>query len=132
MEYVQKNLKSSRDELVKIFVDLQFRDDPEKASTFECQEYTNYVCEGISNMQFKLTRRETQCRFAPHIVNTAMSLYLRSRKSYDELRSSGLLCLPDPRHLRRISGTMKVGEGGDPMIYSLFQEEIEQRKTWTL
>ena len=36
--------------------------------------------------------------------------------------------MPDPRHLRDIGGDLKITEGGDPMIYSMFQEEVEQRK----
>lgn len=54
-----------------------------------------------------------------------MSLYLKNRKSCEELMMSGLLCLPNPRHLRQISGDMKVGEGGNHMIYSMFREEFQ-------
>lgn len=57
-----------------------------------------------------------------------MSLYLRNIKSYEELIMSGLLCLPDPMRLRRISDDIKVGEGGDPMIYS-FQKEVQERNS---
>ena len=57
-----------------------------------------------------------------------MSLYLRSRKCYDELHSSGLLSLPTPRHLRRIGKDLKIVEGGDPLLYLMFQEEVQQRK----
>ena len=95
-EYISKNLESSREEILKVFIDLHFRDDPNKSTALEGQEYTNYVCEGITNMQWKLKSRGLQCRFSLHIINTAMSLYLRNRKCYDGLRASGLLCQPDP------------------------------------
>ena len=126
-EYISTNLKSSREEILKVFIDLQFREDPKNSTALEGQEYTNYVCEGITNMQWKLKHRGHQCRFSPHIIDTARSLYLRDRKCYDELKASGSLCLPDPRHLRRISGVLKVGKVEDPMIYSLFQEEVQER-----
>ena len=57
-----------------------------------------------------------------------MSLFLRNRSSYDELRKSGLLALPCPRLLRSINSELKLREGGDPLIYSMFKEEIQQRK----
>ena len=80
-------------------------------------------------MRMKLLKGGKCVRFSPHIINTAMSLYLRSRKCYEELNQSGLLCLPYPRHLRRISGSLKIAEGGDHMIYSMFQEEVQERKS---
>ena len=80
------------------------------------------------NMRTKLQNGERRCRFLPHIINTAMSLFLRNRKSYDMLRLYGLLCLPDPRYLRKNSGQLKVKEGGDPLLYSMFQEEVQDRK----
>ena len=127
--YISANMKVSKENIAKIFIGLQFDNAVDKSSQVEEQEYINYVYEGISQMRKKLMKQDTQLRFSAHIINTAMSLYLRNRKSYDELRMSGLLCLPDPRHLRRISGKLKVSEGGDPMIYSMFQEEVEQRKS---
>ena len=126
---ISSNMEIIREEITNIFVGLQFNDNIGKTTRIEEEEYTNYVCEGIANMKRKLMKGGKCCRFSPHIINTAMSLYLRNRKSYEELKYSGLLCLPDPRHLRRISGSLKVVEGGDPMIYSIFQEEIQKRKS---
>ena len=39
-----------------------------------------------------------------------------------------MLCLPHPHSLITIGGGLKIREGGDPMIYSLFQEEVQERK----
>ena len=128
VEYINTNLSSSKSEIVKVFMGLQFENNTGEATTIEQDEYSDYIVESITNMGTKLKIGAKQCRFSPHVINTAMSLYLRNRKSYDELRHSGLLCLPDPRHLRRIGGDLKIAEGGDPMIYSMFQEEVQVRK----
>ena len=65
------------------------------------------------NIETKLKEGNRRCNFSPRIINTSMLLFLRNRKLYDELRLSGLLCMPDPRHLGRVSGHLKVAEGGD-------------------
>lgn len=51
--------------------------DPGETTRVWEEEYTNYVCEGISNMQRKLMRGGSNCRFFAHIINTVVSLYLR-------------------------------------------------------
>ena len=128
VKYIKDNIKASKSEILKVFMGLQFDNNPGESTTLEQDEYIDYIMETITNMGLKLKTHHKQCRFSPHVINTAMSLYLRSRKSYEELRNSGLLCLPDPRHLRQIGGDLKIAEGGDPMIYSLFQEEVQLRK----
>ena len=67
-EYISTNLESSREEILKVFIDLQFRDDPKKSTTLEGQEYTNYVCESITNMQLKLKYRSRHCRFCLRLL----------------------------------------------------------------
>ena len=128
INYVNSNLKESKDQLIKIFLSLQFTNNPGEATFSEQDDYCNYVLESINNMGKKLARQDSQCRYSPHVINTAMSLFLRNRNSYDELRNSGLLALPCPRVLRSLGKELKVGEGGDPLIYSMFKEEIQQRK----
>ena len=57
-----------------------------------------------------------------------VSLYLCNKKSYDNLRESGLLCLPHPNTLKNITKNLKVEPGGDPSIYLLLKEEMEFKK----
>ena len=111
-----------------MLLSLVFENDGEKISTIEEKQYTDYIVESIMNMRIKMKEGDKRCRYSPHIINTAMSLFLRNCKLYDELRLSGLLCLPHPRHLRSISGHLKVKEGGDTLLYSVFKEEIQNRK----
>lgn len=41
---------------------------------------------------------------------------------------SDLLCQPHPHQLRRMSDQLKVVEGGGLIVYSIFQEEVQERK----
>ena len=53
-----------------------------------------------------------------------MSLYLRSKEGYDDMRDSGLICLPSPRTLSKKTSKCKLNPGGDPSIYLTIQDEI--------
>lgn len=123
-EYISNNLISSKSEIIKDFMGLQFNNRSGEATITWQKEYLHYILESISKIKATLNTGTKQYRFSIHVISTSLSLYLYNRQSYDKLRNSGLLSLTDPRHLKRIGEGLKVVEDGNPMIYSIFQEEV--------
>ena len=54
IEYITTNLKSSKSEIVKVFMGLQFDNNTGEATTIEQDEYSDYIVESITNMGVKL------------------------------------------------------------------------------
>ena len=77
----------------------------------------DYFSETIENMYHQLNGKKTLCRFLAHKINISMSLYLCRKRLYDNLIESGLLCLPHPNTLKKITKSSKVKLGSDPKIY---------------
>ena len=95
----------------------------------EINQCVNVLMEQIKNMSLQLNGNQKAVRYSPYIINIAMALFLRNRKSYDDLRASGLLCLPSPRTLSNITKVTKVEPGGDPKLYmSILEENDDSEK----
>ena len=75
VKYIKDNIKASKSEILKVFMGLQFDNNPGESTTLEQDEYIDYIMETITNMGLKLKTHHKQCRFSPHVINTAMSLY---------------------------------------------------------
>ena len=67
-------------------------------------------------MVMQLNSGKKRLGFSAHTANIVLSLLLRNKKSYDDLRYSGLLRLPHPSTLKKITKDMNVLPGGDPSI----------------
>ena len=85
-----------------------------------------YLTKNLGTMATKLNSKKTKVQFSSHTINVAMSLLLRGKKSYDDLRDLGLLCLPQPSALKIITKNLKVLPGGDSSIYLTLKDEIEK------
>ena len=70
----------------------------EMTKILNCGEHTTDNIENMSNM---LDSDDKQYHYLAHVINTAMSLFLRSKKSYDELKKYGLVCLLHPSSLKK-------------------------------
>ena len=60
----------------------------------ECDECVSYLCDSIYNMRHEPNGNTKCVRFSVHTIHFAISLFLRSKQGYDDLRASGLICLP--------------------------------------
>ena len=58
-------------------------------------------------------------------MNLALTIYLRSRKSYDEVRNSSFLVLPHPRTLDCVKSQYKVEEGEQQDLYSRIRQSVQ-------
>ena len=56
----------------------------------------------MSNMSLKLNNKSTQCIFSADIVNISMSLYMRNKAAYSELRSCNLVPIPHQDMIKNI------------------------------
>ena len=74
-------------------------DDNTSSNEIGRSDCATHIYESIQNMKRKLCGKFSSVRFSTHTINVAMSLFLRSKKGYDDIRISGLLCLPSPRLL---------------------------------
>ena len=61
--------------------------------------------------------------YLSHNINVTMSLYLRSKKSYDDVCASVIVCLTHPNTLKIIKD-INIQPCGDPNIYLLLKDEI--------
>ena len=52
----------------------------------ERDKFVSHISESIKNMSLKLQDKSSQCRFSTDIVNISMSLYMKSKAAYSELR----------------------------------------------
>ena len=91
----------------------------------EREECEVYISENIINMKKNLDGNPEGIRFSAHTINIVMSLFLRSKKGYDNMRDSGLLTLSSPQLLSRKISKCKVKPGGDPSIYLMIQDELK-------
>ena len=124
-QYISKNWKYSKNEITKLMMTLDLGEKGKQSvDDNEREECAEYLCENIVNMKKKLDGNPQGVRFSAHTINIAMSLYLRSKKGYDDMRDSGLLCLPSPQLLNKKTSKYRVNPGGDPSIYLMLQDEI--------
>ena len=123
--YISENLKLSKTEIRKLVLDLDLGvDNDASQNQKEREECASYICDSIENMRKKLEVKSLQVRHSAHTINISLSLFLRSKRGYDDLRSSGLICLPFPRLLASKISHYKIIPGGDPSIYLMIQDEI--------
>ena len=94
VDFVTKNVKFSKDELLRLLVEEKISTRTDDGITSEIKQCANYIFESIEGFSKKLNGDKDGYRYSPHVINVAMTLFLRSKTSYDELRSSGLLNLP--------------------------------------
>ena len=83
----------------------------------ERRKCAGYITECIRNMSLHLNEKSKRCRYSPHIINVSIAMYLRSKKTYDDVRESGLIQLPHPSTLIKLTSPMKVKPGLDPNIH---------------
>ena len=95
----------------------------------ERRKCAGYITECIRNMSLHLNEKSKRCRYSPHIINVSMAMYLRSKKTYDDVRESGLMQLPHPRTLVKLISPMKVKPGLDPNIYFSIKNLLKRTKT---
>ena len=129
MKFITHKESKSKEEILKSFFEMELSSEEcEGVTDEEKKECASILYDSLNNMSLKLQKKDKCCRYSPYVINVTMSLFLRNKKAYDDIRSSGLLCLPSPRKLNEISSNLKVYPGGDANVYIPFQQEIEENE----
>ena len=104
MDHLKNNWNKTHDEILRTMMDLQLQGpNGLDVNREERVKYSEYLTETIRNMALHVNEQSNRCRYSPHIINISLSLYLRSKKSYRELRESRLLKLPSPTTMKSIT-----------------------------
>jgi hypothetical protein len=75
-------------------------------------EFVDHVVEEITNFgKAVIDGQKKQVRFAPRMLRLAMSLWMRSKSTYNDLREHSLAIMPSVSLLKSIQKGMRVNEG---------------------
>ena len=122
-DYISKHWNYSKSEINKMFLELELGTNNETSSNIdERNECVSYIYENIQNMKNKLDGKHGSNIFSAHTINIVLSLFLRSKRGYEDLRASGLICLPSPQALSKRASKCKVRSRGDPSIYLILKD----------
>ena len=120
--YIGANWKCSQQEITKLVLDLDLNDQKGSSSNEkERSDCVNHICESLKNMKHNLDGNNGAIRYSSCAMNIALSLYLKSKQGYDDLRASGLVCLPSPQKLNDRTQRLRVKDGGDHVVYMLMK-----------
>ena len=71
----------------------------------------------------KLKSGDKLVRFSPRVLRVALSMYLKSPKTYKEFKSSSVLCLPSISTLKKLKQSRSVNDGICLKIYERHKEQ---------
>ena len=124
MAYIESDWTRCKNDVMKMIVDMELGDSKaDDIKKEEHKQFVSFMMEYMNNMSLKLKDKSTQCRFSPEIVNISMSLYMRNKAAYSELRSCNIVPLPHQDKLKKHLSVFKPTEGIDP-ISMLFMKDI--------
>ena len=126
--YIESDWNRSKLDVMKMIVNVEL-DHDKGVPVQDCDrdKFVSHISESIKNISLKLQDKSSQCRFSTDIVNISMSLYMKSKAAYSELRSCNLLPLPSKEVLKRHLSVVVPTEGIDPMSM-LFMKDICEKK----
>jgi hypothetical protein len=89
----------------------------------DIEDFVDHVVDEISNFGKAVVEgQKTQVRFLPRMLRLAMSLWMRSKSGYDDLREQSVAIMPSASLLKKIQQGMRVNEGHCAKIYGWFHD----------
>ena len=88
-----------------------------------CSEFVDAIAEEMTAFSTKLKSGDKQVRFSPRVLRVALSMYLKSPKTYKEFKSSSVLCLPSISTLKKLKQSRSVNDGICLKIYERHKEQ---------
>ena len=79
-------------------------------------------------MSLHLNDKSKRCRYSPYIMNMCLSLYNIGKSGYEELKDSGMISIPCPSTLKKLTELLRVKEGFDPKVNFLLDLKNEISK----
>ena len=115
---LKKDWGKTTEQIMLMMMQLQFEENSGDPIDYDDKKKCAiHITECIRNMSLHLNDKTSRCRYSSHLINISMSVYLKSKSSYDTLRQSGIIQLPHPKVLQRLSQPFKVTEEYDPNVY---------------
>ena len=106
-------------------MELQLEDeDGVKVNNEERVKCATYLGETVRNMALHFNNKLMNTRYSSHIINLSVTLFLRSRSTYQAMRDSGVLKLHHPNTINKITHEMKIYPGYDPSVYFTIKDQL--------
>ena len=125
--YLKQNWDDSKKMIMSMILDIQNdRGNGNLITDGERCKLVSYLTESIENLSRQVNGKSNRCRYSSHAVNLAMSLFLKSKSSYQLLRNEKLLSLPSAEVLKKKMSLLKSSPGLDIKSF-LFMKDIVER-----
>ena len=112
--HIKQDWNKTNDDIVKLLMNIMFEvGDGKRLLRTWRKKCAEYITDSIKNMSLNFNDESKQCRYPPHIISIAISVYISSKKNYNDIRHSGLISLPNPKTLQRMTEPFKVTAGFD-------------------
>ena len=107
---------------------LQSDDEFDDIQNTEIDEFSSFLIQQMTNFKLKHSpNKEKGIRYSSQIIRLALSVWSRTKAGYNEIQKhSTFLCLPTPRHLRKLKKKMQIREGFNPTIYQRLDMALNQ------
>ena len=117
-DFIKSNWSLCKNDRIKTLLDIQTNDDDvNKVKNFsneDREKLVSYLTESIENLALQLNDKDRQCRYSSHVINMSMSLYLKNKSMYEEIRDSKGMSLPSRNILHQKQSIFKSSPGIDP------------------
>ena len=129
-EFIKKNWTQCKNDLMYTLLEVQKgHEDGKKEKIFSDivrDNLISYLTDSITNLSLKLNGKGTQCRYSNHAINLSMSLFLKNKAMYKELRETNSMSLPSPDILYKKQSLLRPSPGVDPRTMQ-FIKDLKQR-----
>ena len=131
-DFIKSNWSLCKNDLIKTLLDIQSKDDDvnqvKKFSNEDTDKLVSYLTESIENLALQLNDKDRQCRYSSHAINMSMSLFLKNKSMYEEIRDSKGLSLPSRNTLMEKQSILKSSPGIDPNCMQFVKDLKKKNK----
>ena len=126
--HIKDNWDESKNNIMNMILDIQ--NDSMNGNVItdnERKKLVSYLTESIDNLSLQLKGQRNRCRYSSHAVNLAMCLFLKSKSSYELLRTEKVMSLPSSMTLKKKLSLLRPSPGLD-MKSMFFMKDIIHRR----
>ena len=129
-KFIKDNWMECKNDLMYTLLEVQNVNETGKKekifSDIDRNNLISYLTDSITNLSFQLNGKGSQCRYSNHAINLSMSLFLKNKSMYKELRENKDMSLPSSVSLYKKQSLLKPSPGADPTSM-LFIKDLKQR-----
>jgi Transposase protein len=83
----------------------------------QCSAYAKVFIDSLNNSVLRMCNKSKRCRYSEETIRVAMLLFLKSRRTYEQLRNSDFVMFPSVRTLQQYCRGNKTKSGCSPEVY---------------